>query len=169
MINFILILVDFFLKNLIDCITGDAILIGEHDFIISLLNFRAFGGHEFQKNWQIGFRMDFNYEIKIINKKHLKYKQIVKMINNLVEHGIKQRAHYLNEYGILMFFNLFEKLSTSKVLKQMKYEMNKKRDQITLNELSNLFVLLLSAFPFIFMVFTIEFIYYKFNRNLSWF
>ena len=133
------------------------------------MNFRAFGGHELQTNWLIGLRMDFNYEIKIINKKHPKYKLIVKMINNLVEHGIKQRAENLHEYGIIMLFNVFETLSTSKVLKQMKYEMNKKRNQITLNELSNLFLLLLAAFPFIFMVFIIEFIYYKFNRNLSWF
>ena len=70
--------------------------------------------------------MDFNYEIKIINKKHHKYKQILKMINVLVEHGIKQRVDYLNEYGIVMLFYLFEKLSNSKVLNQIKYEMNKK-------------------------------------------
>ena len=134
-----------------------------------MLNFRVFADHELQNNWLIGFRMDFNYKIKIINKKHPKHKQILKVINHLVEHGIKQRADYLYEYGIIMLYYLFEKLSTLKVLNQIKYEMNKERDQITLNELSNPFVFLLSAFLFSFVVLIIEFIYYKFKRNLSWF
>ena len=154
---------------MIDCVIGEAALIGEQKIIFSLLNFRAFAGDEFQRNWIIGFRMDFNYEIKIINKKHPKYKQIIKMINISVEHGIKQRAEYLYKYGIVMLFYLFEKLSTSKVLNQIKYEMNKEREQITFDELSSLFAFLLSAFTFLFVVFIIELIYYKFNRNLFWF
>ena len=112
--------------------------------------------------------MDFNYEIKIINKKHPKYKQILKMINNLVEYGIKQRADDMHEYGVIMLFNAFEKLSNSKVLNKIKYEMNKERDQITLNELSSVFAIL-AVFPFLFVVFIIELIHYKFNRNLHWF
>ena len=167
MINFVQISVDFFLNNLIDCIIGEAILIGEQDFIISLLNLRKFGGHEFQKNWQIAFKMDFNYEVKIINKKHLKYKQIVKMINILVEHGIKKRAERLHEYGIFMLFDLFVRLSNLKVVNQIKFELNKKREQITLNELSNVFAISLAAFSFLFVVFIIEFIYFKFENNLS--
>ena len=86
-----------------------------------LLNFRTFGGHEFQTNWVIGFRMDFNYEIKVINKKHPKYKRILKMINNLFEHGIKQRADYLYGYGIGILFSLYERLLSSKVLNKIKY------------------------------------------------
>ena len=132
------------------------------------MNFRVLADHENQNNWLIGFRMDFNYEIKIINKKHPKHKQILKMINISVEHGIKKRADYLFGYGVGILFYLFEKLSDSKVLNQVKYEMNKKRSQITLNQLSNLFGLLFAAFPLLFMVFIIEFIYYKFSNNLSW-
>ena len=109
--------------------------------------------------------MDFNYEIKVINKKHPKYKQILKLINISVEHGIKQRADYLHEYGIIMLFHLFEKLSDSKVFNQIKYEINKERNQITLNELSSLFVLLLSVFPCLFLVLIIEIIIYKCKRN----
>ena len=133
------------------------------------MNFRKIAVHENQNNWLIGFRMDFDYEIKIINKKHPKYKRILNVINILVEHGIKQRADYLYEYGFMMLFNVFEKLSNSKLLNQIKYEMNKKRDQITLDELSNVFTLLLAAFPFLFVVFIFECIYYKFNKNLYWF
>ena len=133
------------------------------------MNFHTFADHENKNNWVIGFRMDFNYEIKIINKKHPKYKQIIKMINILVEHGIKHRADYLYEYGTIMLFHVFEKLSNPEVLNQIKYEMNKKRGQITFVELSNVFLVLLAAFPFLFVVFIIELIYYKFKRNLHWF
>ena len=94
--------------------------------------------------------MDFNYEIKIINKKHPKYKQIIKIINISVEHGIKQRADYLNKHGIIILFYLFEKLSDSKVFNQIKYEMKKKRDLITLNEFSDVFAFLFTAFIFLF-------------------
>ena len=86
------------------------------------MNFRKIAIHENQNNWLIGFRMDFDYEIKIINKKHPKYKRILKVINILVEHGIKQRADNLYEYGNMMLFNVFEKLSNPKVLNQIKYE-----------------------------------------------
>ena len=44
---------------------------------------RTFANYENQNNWLIGFRMDFDYEVKIINKKHPKYKQILKMANIL--------------------------------------------------------------------------------------
>ena len=113
--------------------------------------------------------MDFNYIIKIINKMHPKYKQILKMINISVEHGIKQRADDLHQHGTIILFYLFEKLSNSKVLNRIKYEINKKRDQITFDEISNFFALVLAAFPFSFVVLIIELIYYKFTKYLSWF
>ena len=133
------------------------------------MNFRTFAAHENQNNWLIGLRMDFNYEIKIINKKHPKHKQILKLINMLVEHGIKQRAENLYDNGFMISFYLFEKLSDSQVVNQVKYEFNNKREQITLNELSSLFGLLLAAFPCLFVVFIIQLIYYKFIKNLYWF
>ena len=134
-----------------------------------MLNLRTFGDNEFQTNWLIGFKMDFNYEIKIINKKHPKYKKIVKIINISVEHGIEQRVDDLSKHGIAILFYLFEKLLDSKKFNKIKYEMNKKRDQITFNEISNVFAFLLAAFTFLFVVFIIELIYYKFNNNLYWF
>ena len=143
-------------------------MIGEQTLIVLVLNLRKLAIHENQNNWLIGFRMDFNYEIKIINKNHPKHKQILKLINISVEHGIKHRREHLYKYGIIILFYLFEKLSNSKVLNQVKYELNKKRSQITINQLSSLFGLLFAAFPFLFMVFIIESIYYKFSRNLSW-
>ena len=133
------------------------------------MNFRKLAIHENQDNWLIAIKMDYNYEIKIINKQHPKYKQIIKMINISVEHGIKQRAKDLHEYGIVMLFYLVEKLSNSKVFNQIKYELSKEREQITLNDLSSVFAILLAAFPCLFVVFIIELIYYKLDRNLSWF
>ena len=131
------------------------------------MNFRKFGTHELQTNWIIGFRMDFNYETKVINKKHPKQEKIVKLINISVEHGIKQRAEHLNQYGVTMLFYLFEKLSNSKVLNKVKYEINKKRDKITLDELSSLFTLFLAVFPCLFVILIIEFVYYKLKNNFS--
>ena len=113
--------------------------------------------------------MNFNHVIKIINKKNPKYKQILRMINISVEHGIKHRRDYLYEYGIIMLSYLFEKLSSSKVFYQIKSEINKKHHQITFGDLSNLFSLLLVVFPCLFLVFVIELIYYKYEMNLTWF
>ena len=132
------------------------------------MSVRKLADHEFQTNWQIAFRMDHNHEVKIISKKHPKYKQIVKVINVLIENGIQQRAEDLGEYGVIMLYYSFEKLLNLKVFNQIKYELNKKRSQITLNQLSSLFGLLFAAFPFLFVIFIIESIYYKFSRNLSW-
>ena len=168
-INFVQISVDFFLNNLIDYVIGEAVIIGEQKFVILILNFGKFSRRENLNNWLIGFRMDFNYEVKIVNKKHPKHKQILKLINISVEHGIKQRAEALHDYGFIILFYLFEKLSNSQVVNQVKYELNKKREQITLDELSSLFVLLLAAFPCLFVVFIIECIYYKYDRNIYWF
>ena len=153
---------------MIDCVKGEAVFIGEEDYITSILNIRRFAGHEFQTNWLIGFRMDFNYEIKIINKKHPKHKQILKMINILVENGIKQRSDFLYDYGIVISYYSFEKLSSSEVFKQIRFEMNKERDQITLNELSSVFALLFAAVPCLFVAFILEMIIYKYKRNLTW-
>ena len=150
-------------------VIGKAVFIGKQDIAISILNSRTFANHEIQNNWLMGFRMDFNYEIKIINKKHPKHKQILKLINISVEHGIKQRADDMHGYGVVMLFYVFEKLSNSKVFDQIKYEIDKRRDQVTFGELSNVFAMLLAAFPFLFVVFIIECIYYKFHRKLSWF
>ena len=70
--------------------------------------------------------MDFDIEIQIINKKHPKHKQILKIFNNLVEHGIKQRENNLFDNGFIILFCVFEKLSNSKMFNQVKYELNKK-------------------------------------------
>ena len=169
MINFVQISVEFFLNNIIDVVNGKAVLIGHQDFVILVLNLRKFAHYENQNNWLIGFRMDFSFEAKIVNKKHPKHKQILKLINILVEHGIKQRADDLYKYGILILHYLFEKSWNLKALNELKYEINKKREQITLDELSSLFGLLFAAFPCLFVVFIIQCIYYKFTRNLYWF
>ena len=52
------------------------------------------------------------------------------------------------------------------MLNKIKYEMNKKRDQITLYEISDVFAFMFAAFIFLFVVFIIEYIYYKFENNL---
>ena len=54
-----------------------------------------------------------------------------------------------------------------KVFNLIKFERNKKLNKITFDELSKLFILFLAAFAFLFVVFIIECIYYKFNEYLS--
>ena len=113
-------------------------------------------------------KLDHNYEVKVVNKKHPKHKQITKLVNISVENGFKHRTGYLYANGFILFYYLFERLSNSNVFNQVKYEINKKRDKITLDELSNLFVLFFAVFPCLFVVFIIECTYYKFKNNLSW-
>ena len=42
-------------------------------------------------NWIISVRNYYEYEVKIVNMKHPKYKQIIRLINLSTEHGIFQQ------------------------------------------------------------------------------
>ena len=146
-------------------IIGKAVLIGDYKLCNFLLNFREFFDHENQNNC-ISLQLNYQHQIRIVNKKHAKYKQIIKLINYSFEHGIETRSSRLFKHGILMLYYLFEKLADFEVVHMLKNELNKKRSQITFEELSSVFYVYLLLLPISFVTFIIELIYYQVKTHL---
>ena len=129
------------------------------------MNLRKITDYENQNNWLIGLKLDHNYEVKVVNKNHPKHKQIAKLISLSLEHGIIWRTEYLHDHGAIILSFFIEKLTNSNVFSEIKYELSKKRDKITLDQLSNLFILCLTLFPCFFVVCIIECIYYNLKKG----
>lgn len=86
--------------------------------------------------------MDYKHLVKVVNNKHPKHKQIVKLINISIEHGIKIRWQRLFKHGILMYVYLFEQLADEEILSQLRNQIKKMSNQITFDELSTVFFFL---------------------------
>ena len=106
-------------------------------------------------------KLDYKHEVKIVNKNHPKHKQIVKLINISLEHGIESRRHKLFKYGMLMLFYLFEHLIDEDVMTALRNEIEKRRKQISFDELSSVFFSFFISLPISIIVFAIELISYK--------
>ena len=104
--------------------------------------------------------MESNHKIKIVNKKHIKHKQIKKLINYSLEHGIKHRRDRLLKQGAIMLYYLFENVVNKTILNTIKNELNKTRQQITFDELYSIFVMFLYILPLLVMSFVIELGYF---------
>ena len=156
---------NFFLFKIIDVIVGNAVFISDHRFAERFLNFREFVSEGNRNNWLIAYEMEYNFEIKIVNKKHPKHKQIIKLINISIEHGIEKKWESLYRHGILMLFYLFKHLAEENVLEALRNEIDKKRKQITFDELSNVFLAFLLTFPISIIVFVLELITYKLKHR----
>ena len=115
------------------------------------------------KNWFITLQMHYNLNTRIVNKKHSKYKQILRVINILVENGIINHREYLYEQGTYLLIYIFEKLIDPKLYDEFKIKTHKTRDQITFDELSSVFALFLLILPFSILAFIIEIIYFYFD------
>ena len=148
-----------------DVVIGNAVLIGDYELCNLILNFRKFVDHENQNNWLISLQLNYQHEIRIVNKKHPKHRQIIKLINHSFEHGIETRSNRLFKHGILMLYYLFEKFADSHVVHVIKNELNKKRMQITFEELSSVFYVYLLLLPISFATFIIELIYYQVKKH----
>ena len=53
-----------------------------------MLNYRELSDKKVKNDWIIAFKMDYRHEIAIINRKYPKHKQLAKLINLSVEHGL---------------------------------------------------------------------------------
>ena len=129
----------FFLFHIIDVIRGNAVFISDYRIIEEIFNFREFVADEIKDNWLIALKLDYKHEVKIVNKNHPKHKQIVKLINISLEHGIERRRHKLFKHGMLMLFYLFEHLIDEDVMTALRNEIEKRRKQISFDELSSVF------------------------------
>ena len=130
----------FFLIHSIDVFRGDAVFIGDHRISQEYLGFREFAANRNKDNWLTPLKLDYKHEVKIVNKNHPKYKQIVKLINISLEHGIESRWRKLFKGGIMMFFYMLERLSDQDIVDQITSEIEKTRSQILFDELSNVFL-----------------------------
>ena len=108
--------------------------------------------------------MHHNLNTRIINKKHLKYKQIIKVINILVENGIINHREYLYKQGHYLLFYIFEKLIDPKFYDELRNKIYKTRDQVAFDEPSSVFILFLLILPFSLLAFIIKIIYFHFIK-----
>ena len=146
---------------MIDVIRGDAVFISDHRNAQRFLDLREFFFSGNKENWLTALKLDYKLEVKIVNKNHPKHKQIVKLINISLEHGIKSKWDNLFKHGMLMMVYLFERLADQDFVAQLRIEIEKRRTQISFDELSNVFFSFLISLPFSMIVFAIELISYK--------
>ena len=142
-------------------IRGDAVFISDHRINQEFLGFRDFVIEGNKDDWLIALKLDYKHEVKIVNKNHPKHKQIVKLINVSLEHGIKSKWHNLVEHGMLMLFYLFERLADQDTFAPFKSEFEKRRNQISFDELSNIFLWLLISLSISIVVSVIKLITHK--------
>ena len=146
----------FFLYHLIDVIRGDAVFISDHRTAQRFSDLREFFAKENKDNWLTALKLDYKHEVKIVNKNHLKHKQIVKLINISLEHGIKSKWNNLVEHGMLILFHLFEHLADEDFLAQFKIQFEKTRNRISFDELSNVFLWFFISLSISIVIFVIE-------------
>ena len=152
----------FFLFHVIDVIRGDAVFISNNRIGERILNFREFFAEENKDSWLIALKLDYKHEVKIVNKNHPKHKQIVKLINMSLEHGIESKWNNLYKHGMLMMFYMFEQIVDQDILTGLRNEIEKTRKQISFDELSNVFILFLISLPISIIVFIIEIIIFTY-------
>ena len=144
-------------------IRGDAVFISEHRIAQRFLNFHEFVVEGNKDDWLIALKLDYKLEVKIVNKNHPKHKQIVKLINISLEHGIERKWDNLYKHGMLMLLYMFENLVDQDVFASLRNQIEKRRNQISLEELSIVFLCFIIILPISIIVFTIELIYYNFK------
>ena len=149
---------------MIDVIRGNAVFIGDHRIVQEFLNFREFVVEGNKDKWLISLKLDYKHEIKIVNKYHSKHKQIVKLINMSMEHGIECKRHNLYKHGMLMLIYLFKRFIDQDVITIIKNEIDKRRKQISFDELSSVFFLFFISLPISIIIFVIELILYLLKK-----
>lgn len=149
------------MNDFIDVILGKMVFIGDSFTINMMLSYREVVDKEVKSDWIISYQMNYTLGYKIINKKHSKHKQIVKLINNSVEHGMTVRRSRLLKHGFLLFYYLFERLVDPKIVNMIKGIIHKKHDLMTMDQLFSVFMLLLFILSISAIVFILEVIWHK--------
>ena len=121
-----------------------------------LLNLRALVNVEMRDDWLIGLQLDYNYQVKIVNSKHPEHQRIIKLINWSLEHGVMDKRDRLLQSGILLMYHLAEKFAPQEIIDAMNRLINKRRIEITINELESLFLLLIIGLSLSILIFIIE-------------
>ena len=114
-------------------------------------------------NWIISVSQYYEYEIKIVNMKHQKYKQIIKLINLTTEHGIFQQKVNLFKHGFLLLAHWLEQLVDPEKVKVIKKQFNQNTNQIKFDELISIFIFKIINAVAMIMIFLFELMYFFLN------
>ena len=153
----------FDLAKIIDILKGRRIMIGDSFKCELLLNYLK--TVDDINNWIISVHQYYEYEIKIVNMKHPKYKQIIKLINLTNEHGILQQKVNRFKYGFMLVSYWLERLIENEMNSMIKQDFNKKTtDQIKFDEMIRFFVFRIIDTIVVIMIFLIELIYFFLNH-----
>ena len=97
-----------------------------------MLNYCELWDKKIKNDWIIAFKIDYRHQMAIVNRKYPKHKQLAKLINLSVEHGITVKRDRLDNYGYLLFYYLFERIGEPVLVNQVKQEfVQSKYDHIT--------------------------------------
>ena len=143
-----------------DTIEGNKVFIGNTLNCNRFFNLRALVEEEMRDDLLIGLQLDYNYQVKIVNNKHPKHKRIIKLINRSLEHGVVDKRERLFQSGIKLLYYLFEKFAPQEINDVINRLINKRRIEITINELESLFLLLTIGLSFSILTFIIEIIFF---------
>ena len=108
-----------------------------------LLNYREFANDKIKNDWLISLQLNYHFKKYFINNKYSKYKQIVRLINFSVEHGITLKTVRMKKHGFLLFFYLIEKLVDQELVDSIKKIINLNHEQVSIDDSSAVFMMLL--------------------------
>ena len=150
------------MNKYLDVFFGKLVLIAHSSNSNKMLNYRELSDKKIKNDWIIAFKMDYRHEIAIINRKYPKHKQLAKLINLSVEHGINVKRDRLENYGYLLFYYLFERFAEPVIVNQVKQEfVQSKYDHITFDHFFGILMLLVLILSISLIVFIIEIAYFK--------
>lgn len=122
---------------------------------------------QFRDDFLIGLKLDFNYQLKIVNKKNPHYKKMIKLINKSIEHGIMIKRSKLFRSGMLLLYYLLQKYGDREMLESIKKLLIVKNDSlINLNELESLFYLVSFGLSLSFVLLIIEILHFIIPKTL---
>ena len=161
----LILITDFFdLRKIIDILLGKRLFIGDSHQCQLLLNYLK--TVDDINNWIVSLNFYYEHEIKIVNMKHPKYKQIIRLINLSLEHGIFQQKVNRFKHGFLLLSNFFERFIDPEQVKNVKQKFNqKKTSEIKFEELINIFVFLIINCVVEIVVFIFELMYFFFTHK----
>ena len=143
-----------------DVLEGYKVLIAGTNDCKRFLNYRALVEDEIRDDWLIGLQLDYNYQVKIVNNKHPEHQRIIKLINWSLEHGVMDKRDKLFQSGMLLTYYLVQKFASQGIIDAINRLINKRRIEITINELKSLFLLLIIGLSLSILIFIIEIVYH---------
>ena len=100
-------MIELSLNEFYDVIRGKTTFICISSDCNILLNYREFANEKIKNDWLISLQINYHFEKCFINNKYSRYKQIVRLINFSVEHGITVKRNRLKKTWCFIIFLSF--------------------------------------------------------------